>query len=406
MQPYVAALEGEVPIPSTFFYFIEHKRLFTSCALPSYVPNGMGGALVFFFMRLPLLSFFAPQSFPRGWRRYAAPLVLAAGCTLGLSAGVQAQDLYFSQSYATRLHTNPAFAGLLDDYSVTLNYRNQFPTLAGTFQTSQLAADYRMRNQRSAVGMLLNYDRTGAVGYTRFEVGGIYAYHSRLTKYISLSAGLQASYGNQRVSYGNLVFGDQLSDTGLTGNPSAEMLDVAPTNYLTIGTGALLYTERFWIGAAAHHLNQPNLGFATQTQLPMRLNINTGYKHYFVRTSTPIKTREISLTGMAGYTRQGGSQRAEVGMYGTVSPITLGAIYRGVPLPGAPKPQQILAGIVGISTGVFRFGYSYDVGLSDFSADLGGAHELSVSVRNFDRIEAAWRRLRHRDFMGAPTPAF
>ena len=333
-------------------------------------------------------------------------LVVLMGCGIGLPRAAKAQDLYFSQPYATRLHTNPAFAGLLDDYSITLNYRNQFPTLSGTFQTSQLAADYRFRNQRSAVGFLLNYDRTGAVGYTRFEVGGIYAYHTRLTQYISLSAGLQASYGNQRVSYGNLVFGDQLSDEGLTGNPSAEPLDFAPTNYLTIGTGALLYTERFWLGAAAHHLNQPDLGFQTQTQLPLRLNFTTGYKHYFVRTSTPIKTREISLTGTAGYTRQGGSQRAEVGLYGTYSPITLGAVYRGVPLPGAPDPQQIIAGIAGISVGTFRFGYSYDVSLSDFSADLGGAHELSVSIRNFDRIEAAWRRIRHRDYMNAPTPAF
>ncbi|WP_188547627.1 PorP/SprF family type IX secretion system membrane protein [Hymenobacter qilianensis] len=357
-------------------------------------------------MRLPLLSFFAPQRLRCTWSRFVAPVVLAVGCSMGLHSKVQAQDLYFSQPYATRLHTNPAFTGLLDDYSVSLNYRNQFPTLSGTFQTSQLAADYRMRNQRSAVGLLLNYDRTGSVGYTRFEVGGLYAYHTRLTEYISLSAGLQASYGNQRVSYGNLVFGDQLSDEGLTGNLTAETLDVVPVNYLTIGVGGLLYTERFWIGAAAHHLNQPDLGFATQTKLPMRLNFNTGYKHYFVRTSTPIKTREISLTGTASYTRQGGSQRAEVGLYGTVSPITLGAVYRGMPLPGAPQPQQIIAAIAGISTGVFRFGYSYDVSLSDFSADLGGAHELSVSVRNFDRIEDAWRRLRHRNFKAIPTPAF
>ncbi|QNP53349.1 type IX secretion system membrane protein PorP/SprF [Hymenobacter qilianensis] len=122
-------------------------------------------------MRLPLLSFFAPQRLRCTWSRFVAPVVLAVGCSMGLHSKVQAQDLYFSQPYATRLHTNPAFTGLLDDYSVSLNYRNQFPTLSGTFQTSQLAADYRMRNQRSAVGLLLNYDRTGSVGYTRFEVG-------------------------------------------------------------------------------------------------------------------------------------------------------------------------------------------------------------------------------------------
>src|SRR5687768_2735375 len=101
--------------------------------------------------------------------------LLAAGLVVSSAVTTLAQDLYFAQPYANRMQLNPAFAGLLDDYSITLSYRNQFPTLAGSFQTSQLAADYRLQNQRSAVGLLVNYDRTGSVGYTRFQAGGVYA---------------------------------------------------------------------------------------------------------------------------------------------------------------------------------------------------------------------------------------
>ncbi|HEX8351261.1 MAG TPA: PorP/SprF family type IX secretion system membrane protein [Hymenobacter sp.] len=331
---------------------------------------------------------------------------------IGLSAGfcvtttAQAQDLYFAQSYASRLHTNPAFAGLLDDYSVTLNYRNQFPTLAGSFQTSQLAADYRFPNQRNAAGLLIDYDRTGSIGYTRFEVGGVYAYHTRLTEGLSLSGGLNVSYGNQRISYGNLVFGDQLSDDGLALNQSAETLDYNPVSYFTVGTGVLLYSDQFWVGVAGHHLNQPDLGFATQSQLPIRLNINAGYKYYFLKSTVKQQYREISLSPVVNYAQQGGSQRAEVGLYGTVTPITLGIVYRGVPLPGANHPQRVLTTIAGISVGSFRLGYSYDVSLSQFSADYGGAHEISLALRNFDLLEAAWRRLKRRNYPTIPCPAF
>ncbi|WP_218779727.1 PorP/SprF family type IX secretion system membrane protein [Hymenobacter crusticola] len=345
----------------------------------------------------------------RRWQPFRQKLA-ATTLTVGLSVGVfttaTAQDLYFAQPFASRLHTNPAFAGLLDDYGVTLNYRNQFPTLAGSFQTSQLAADYRFPSQRSAVGLLIDYDRTGSIGYTRFEAGGVYAYHTRLTEGLSLSGGINLSYGNQRISYSNLVFGDQLSDDGLVLNQSSEAFDYKPTNYFTVGTGVLLYSDQFWLGVAGHHLNQPDLGFVTQTNLPIRLNINAGYKYYFLKSTVKQEYREISLSPVVNYAKQGGSQRAEVGLYGTVTPLTLGIVYRGLPLPGANHPQQVLTSVVGVSFGSFRLGYSYDASLSQFSSDFGGAHEISLAVRNFDMLEAAWRRLKRRNYPVIPCPAF
>ena len=144
----------------------------------------------------------------------------------------------------------------------------------------------------------------------------------------------------------------------------------------------------------------------TQTQLPLRLNLQTGYKLYLVRVNNTREQREVSLTPVASYTRQGGSQRAEAGLYFTATPLTLGAVYRGVPLPGAPRPQQVLTAITGVSVGSFRLGYSYDISLSQFSSDLGGAHELSLTLREFDSVEAAWRRLKRRNYPSIPCPAF
>ncbi|UOQ66217.1 PorP/SprF family type IX secretion system membrane protein [Hymenobacter volaticus] len=336
-------------------------------------------------------------------RKLRQPL-LAGAMALALPAA--AQDLYFAQPYATRLNQNPAYAGLLDDASVTLSYRNQFPTLAGTFQTSQLAADYRFKDQRNAVGLLINHDRTGGLGYTRVEVGGIYAYHTRLTKDLAFSGGVRASYGNQRISYDNLVFGDQLAEDGSTSMPTREVVDFTPVNYASVGVGLLLYSERFWVSAAGQHLNQPDLGFRAQAKLPLRLELSTGYKHYFVRSTEKQQYREISLTPTVHYVRQGGSERAEAGLYGTITPLTFGAVYRGVPLPGAPRPQQILTAIAGLSLGSFRVGYAYDIGLSALSAELGGAHEISLALRAFDSLDAAWRRLKRRNYPVAPCPAF
>ena len=333
-------------------------------------------------------------------------LVLAL--LLGSAVVAQGQDVYFSQPYATRLHTNPAFAGLLDDYSVTLSFRNQLPKLAGSFITTQLAGDLRPSTpgQHHAFGLLLNQDRSGAAGYTRFEAGGIYAYHTRLTSRLALSGGFRASYGRQRVGYDNFVFGDQIQEDGSVTAPTAEALDFAPVNYLSLGTGAVLYTEQAWLSIAGQHLNQPDLGFQRQSQLPLIINISGGYKFFVIKPGTALATREVSFTPVATYARQGGSQRMETGLYFAASPITLGAVYRNILALSSVEPQQALAVVAGIQAGGLRLGYSYDVGLSALSADLGGAHEVTLALRSFDRLENAYRRLKKRVYPAAPCPAF
>lgn len=335
-------------------------------------------------------------------------LALAASLVLSAVSGTRAQDVYFSQPFATRLHANPAFTGLVDDYSITLSYRNQHPTVAGSFVSAQAAADVRLTTpgQHHALGLLINQDRTGSVGYTRLEIGGLYAYHTRLTERLALSGGLRASYGRQRVGYDNFVFGDQIREDGTLTGPSAEALNFPPVNYLSVGTGAVLYSEQGWLSLTGQHLNQPSLGFQRQSQLPMLLSASGGYKFFVVKPGTGVATREVSYTPVAAYTRQGSSQRVETGLYFTASPVTLGAVYRNIFVPGRVGAQHVLAVVAGIEAGGLRVGYSYDVGISRLSADLGGAHELTLALRAFDRLENAHRRLKRRVYPLAPCPAF
>ncbi|MBD2723494.1 PorP/SprF family type IX secretion system membrane protein [Hymenobacter armeniacus] len=346
-----------------------------------------------------------PQRTP-SFSQLLRPALLAS--LLGLALGARGQDVYFSQPFATRLHTNPAFTGLVDDYSVTLSYRNQLPTLAGSFVSTQAAGDLRLNQtgQHHALGLLINQDRAGSVGYTRLEIGGLYAYHTRINEKLALSGGLRASYGRQRVGYDNFVFGDQIQEDGSVTGPTAEALDFAPANYLSLGTGAVLYTEQFWLSVAGQHLNQPDLGFRQQSELPLLLSVSGGYKFFAVKPGLGIATREVSYTPVAAYTRQGGSQRLETGVYVTASPVTLGAVYRNISPLGNVDVQHVLAVVAGVQAGGLRLGYSYDVGLSRLSADLGGAHELTLALRAFDRLENAHRRLKRRVYPAAPCPAF
>ena len=327
-----------------------------------------------------------------------------------LAAGeARAQDVYYSQAYANRQADNPAWAGIVDDYSATLSYRNQFPQLAGTFQTVQLAADWRLPQPglHHALGVVINQDRTGAVGYTRLGATAQYAYHTRLTRTLALSGGAQLGYGRQRVGYDNFTFGDQFSADGTATGATAESLaGFPPVNYLTVGVGAVLYAEQFWLSVSGQHLNQPDLGFSRQAGLPRRLSANAGYKLFIQKPagSGRGEQREISLTPTLGYTRQGGSSRSEAGAYLLADPVTLGVLYRN--LGGSSGTQHVVALVAGVAVGDLRLGYSYDVGVSQLASDLGGAHEITLTLRAFDKLESAFRRLKRRDYPISPCPSF
>ncbi len=338
------------------------------------------------------------------------PLLAALLALLGADPA-RAQDPYFSQPFASRLHTNPALAGLLDDYSATLIYRDQFPSLPGSYQTNQLALEVRLPTpgQHHALGLLISQDRSGALGYTRLQANAIYAYHTRLTQTLALSGGLGLGFGRQRVGYDNLLFGDQLGADGSLSGPSAEPLDFEPVNYFSVSPGIVLYAEQAWLSLAAHHLNKPNLGFRRQSQLPARLSISGGYKLFLQRATTgkgAAAVREISLTPTLAYSQQGGSSRSELGLYATVAPLTIGTTYRNISPGAGVERLPVAVFTVGAGMGAFRLGYCYDVGLSARSADLGGAHELTLSLRSFDQLEGAFRRLRRRAYPAAPFPAY
>ncbi|QKG58269.1 PorP/SprF family type IX secretion system membrane protein [Hymenobacter sp. BRD128] len=343
---------------------------------------------------------------PHAARSFFLPLGLA----LLTGSAAQAQDVYFSQAYANRQADNPAWAGIVDDYSATLGYRNQFPQLAGAFETVQLAADWRLPKPglHHALGLLVSQDRAGGVGYTRFSAAAQYAYHTRLTRTLALSGGAQVGYGRQRVGYDNFTFGDQYSaDGSYTGATAESLAGFPPINYFTVGVGGVLYAEEFWVSLSGQHLNRPDLGFRQQAGLPLRISVTGGYKLFLQKPVGAGKgeQREISLTPTLSYSRQGGSQRSEAGAYFLADPVTVGAIYRNLASPDLGT-QHVVALVAGVAFGDLRVGYAYDVGVSPLASALGGAHEITLTLRAFDKLESAFRRLKRRNYPKAPCPDF
>lgn len=211
------------------------------------------------------------------------------------------QDPNFSQFFSSPLNINPALtANIRGQWRLISNYRSQWigpssPYTTGTisFDTKVLrsAADnYIDENTRIGMGGMFMYDQAMEGGlkssYASFnvsgniriaqnggiEINGARMRHSSKIKMDEgsgnsrLGIGLGAIYGNKRIDFSKLTFGEQFTGFGFDSNlPSGENALSNMKPYFSTSAGILYSTSNetsnLDIGVAAFHFNKPKQSF-------------------------------------------------------------------------------------------------------------------------------------------------
>jgi len=104
-------------------------------------------------------------------------------------------NMYFQNQYLG----NPAFAGVQEGLNANLVYRKQFNQVPGAPVTQAFTGDYGFDN-RIAIGLNLNFAKSGLINHTRFMA--TYAYHLPIAEdkkvHFGLSLGVVREYINNR----------------------------------------------------------------------------------------------------------------------------------------------------------------------------------------------------------------
>ncbi len=294
---------------------------------------------------------------------------------------LQAQDLQFSQFNATALHLNPAFAGSTGGGRVGVFWRNQWPQLDARFQSYGFSFDYHFPSMRSSFGIIAKSDELGiSSGKTvkKTDIGLAYSFAIPINETTVIQPGLQATYVMGNLNYRDLLFPDQLSNTGPNGRPTLENFPAAQISYFDVSTGVTLLAKNYWLGISAHHLTQPNISFLDgDAPLPMLLSVHTGYRYSFADF---YSSDDRSIMPMFMYKKQGQSQQIQIGSMVYYEPLVLGAFYKGMPFSKVDNLTQhdafVLVG--GLKYGTMSFTYSYDFAMSNLSRYKAGAHEIAL----------------------------
>ncbi len=315
--------------------------------------------------------------------------------TLGLTFAVQearAQDPQFSQFYAAPLYLNPGFTGNTQMTRFGLNYRNQWPSLPGSFVTYSAYVDHYIDDYNSGIGLIALGDRIGLGSVSSNMIGLNYAYQLPISKKLTFRPGAQISYTSQNANYSNLIFGSQIDpDTGEVLPPGQGIdpgLEGVNQGFMDLGLGGVLYSKELWIGLSAYHLLQPNLSNieGSEDQLPMKFSVHGGYKFLIQKKAgRGYSAREFAIIPTFQYKLQGKFDQLDLGLYGQFDPLVVGLWYRGIPVQttGDHNNSDSMVALVGFEWNGFNFGYSYDFTISGLGGRSGGAHEVSVTYTIF-----------------------
>ena len=300
---------------------------------------------------------------------------------------LSAQDIHFSQFYASPLNLNPALAGVIEgNFRAAAIYRNQwgsisdnpYVTVGGSFDLN-LPLD----KLKDVVGVGINVvndkaGKKGSLGMMSISLAG--AYHKRLDKAGKhfLGLGIQPGFIQRTLNTNDLLFPSQYNGSDFDqSRPSGENFGNNNVRYFDLNSG-LLYSgkvsKRVGVmqGISIYHLTRPKESFLNEdVRLANRFTVHGGLRiklnEVFYLTPNYIyqfqnKAQEINFGSALEFHLKGKKE---------TTILSVGGWYRlnDAPIASASVEYKKL-----------RAGVSYDFTTSDLkpATNIRGGFELTL----------------------------
>jgi type IX secretion system PorP/SprF family membrane protein len=141
---------------------------------------------------------------------------------------------------------------------------------------------------------------------------------------------------------------------------------VSKAGNFDLAAGMVFNTNYFYVGAAMHHILEPNESFlGGVSKLPIKYTAHAGG---IIKLGDSY-SEESYISPNIMYRQQGDFKQLNLGMYVKKGSIVGGLWYRG---------RDAFIVLLGLEAGSAKVGYSYDVTVSKLTNATAGSHELSL----------------------------
>lgn len=294
---------------------------------------------------------------------------MSAFCLTGFVS--YGQDPQFTQFYANPIYLNPAFAGSHGCPRFAVNYRNEWPSLTGNYVTYSMSYDQYFKNISGGFGVIAMHDQQGQGTIFTSMLGAVYSYHLNVNRKFKMMFGARAAMFNKFLDWDKLTFGDMIDPRRGFIYQTGDVQRGGSRYFFDASAGMVGYNKHFFFGFAAHHLNRPDESMIIgSSRLPIRMTGHMGAK---IPLGSKSQYKNItSIMPNVIYQYQNGFQELMFGTYVQYGAFNAGAWFRN-------RDAFILT--IGVDTGKFRLGYSYDITVSRLNNGVsGGSHEVSLGM--------------------------
>ena len=242
-----------------------------------------------------------------------------------LTFSAKSQDISYSQYYANPLYLNPSYAGTIECSRFTTGFQK----FGGSFSDlySVVAAyDIAVDALHGGAGVVVNYGNEANL--KKLNIGLIYTYHIKFSEELRGSFGVQAGIQQNSIDWNNLTFGDMVDLNKGFVIPSSENQPASTKKIVPdFSSGiSLYYLQRFYLGFAIHHLNQPDNSFFNNQNSFL-------YRKYTVDAGAKLNLSynfnyEMTITPNIIYQQQYDFKYINTGFYFNFNILVLGGWYK------------------------------------------------------------------------------
>lgn len=308
-------------------------------------------------------------------------ILLAAISCLSLVGYAQQIPLY-SNYFFTPYVYNPALSGSDGVTSLTLLHRRQWSDVQGAPETSALALNGSLNEQKVGWSVYGFTDVTDIV--QRMGMYGNYAYRLRLADNTTLSFGLGAGYLRNDIDVSSVRVQDGAEPIISITNDRRGTFD--------LNTGINLQIADFSIGFAVPQLIGSSIEYNTDYTTPVNYSL---IRHYLANARYDFKfdgDKMVLSPNVMVRVAENVPFQLDAGVLFSMKEYGyIGAMFRS---------DYAVTTNIGLNlTDEITFGYAYDFSLNEFGPSLGTSHEFMLTYRfgsnkRNERLENEIKRLK------------
>lgn len=319
-------------------------------------------------------------------KKYLLLLILAVFTFFGRK--VFAQDVHYSQFYATPLSLNPACTGFYTgDWRAMGIYRSQWKSISIPYVTQSLGFDHQwyIYTENFSWGINFINDKSGSINLMSNQFYLSFAYHKTLPNFHKLHFGIQAGYVMKNYSVAGQTYPEQWDIGSGLFNPGFASGEPGAFNepaFLDLNAG-VIWSKKYkkiepQFGYAMYHINQPKSVYTTSN--------NTLPARHVIHTEAKINlTPKVYLTPKVLYMMMSGANDfvlgANMGYNLPANFLKLNSFWVGSYIRNLHESNKdAVYFVAGLNYNNFDFGFSYDVNISELKAATKsrGAFEISI----------------------------